>query len=127
MEHDWRNLRVNRSMFDFACELGRARRAAIVTVNPRIFSEVIAPHLRLDRLFPVIVTSWQERIADKAALCGIALERLGAPGAYATALLVDNRADCVAAFRARGGQAYQFSDDAAFARDLPGLRSQLAG
>lgn len=126
MERDWRHLRLNQRTLAFARELAGTWRAAIVTVNPRIFSEVIVPHYGLDRDFPVIVASWRERTLDKAALCGIALERLGAPGAFATALLLDNRPDNCEAFRARGGQAYRFTDDAAFARDLPALRARLA-
>lgn len=126
MEHDWQNLRVNEAAFGFARTLGRAGRAAVVTVNPDAFSRLIAPHYGIDSDFPVVVTSWEERQLDKTALCEIALARLGAQGAFATALLVDNRADNVEAFRARGGQAYLFVDDATFASDLPGLR-QRAG
>ena len=126
MVHNWRNLRVNRTAFDFAREIGRTGRAAIVTVAPHVFTEVISPHYGLDRDFRVIVTSWQERNIDKADLCEIALDRLGAAGALGTALLVDNRADNIEAFRARGGQGYLFTDDATFARDLPNLRSRLA-
>jgi FMN phosphatase YigB (HAD superfamily) len=125
MLRDWKRLRLNRKALAFAREQGAAGRAAIVTVNPRIFSEIIAPHYGLDRDFRVIVTSWQERTLDKAALCAVALERLGAPGAFATALLVDNREDNCAAFRARGGQAHRFTGDAAFARDLPVLRARI--
>lgn len=125
MEHDWRNLRLNEVVFGFARELGGAGRAAVVTVNPDAFTELIAPHYGVDRDFPVVVASWQERNNDKTALCEIALERFGAPGELATALLVDNRADNVEAFRSRGGEAYLFTDDAAFARDLPLLRARL--
>jgi FMN phosphatase YigB (HAD superfamily) len=126
MEHDWRNLRLNERTLAFARDLGRSRRAAIVTVNPDIFTTVITPHYGLDRDFPVIVTSWEERLLDKTELCALALDRLGAAGAFETALLVDNRADNVAAFRARGGQALLFEDDASFARAEPALRARLA-
>jgi RimJ/RimL family protein N-acetyltransferase len=125
MVHDWRNLRFNPTVLSFAREMGRAGRAAIVTVNAPIFTEYIATHYQLARDFPVVVTSWQERVLDKSDLCLIALERLGAKGDLAGALLVDNRADNVAAWRARGGQAYHFTDDATFARDLPALRARL--
>jgi FMN phosphatase YigB (HAD superfamily) len=126
MLHDWRNLRFNPTVLDFARQLGRAGRAAIVTVNPAIFSEFIVPYYGFDQDFRVIVTSWEERELEKATLCEIGLRRLGADGALESALLVDNRADCVDSFRARGGQAYLFKDDATFAYDLPGLRTRLA-
>jgi len=123
LEHDWRNLRWNPVVTAFARDL---ERAAIVTVNPDIFTELIAPHYELGRDFPVIVTSWEERSLDKNTLCDLALERFGAPGERAAALLVDNRADNVEAWRASGGQGYLFTDDGAFARDLPELRARLA-
>jgi len=94
-------------------------------VNPAIFTEIIVPRYELDRHFPVIVTSWQERTLDKATLCDIALGRLGAPGERASALLVDNRADNIERFRAQGGQGYLFTDDSTFARDLAGLQARL--
>ena len=115
MEHDWRNLRWNPVVTEFARSL---ERAAIVTVNPDIFTDVIAPHYELERDFAVIVTSWQERMNDKNALCDLALERLGVPGERSTALLVDNRADNLEAWRVSGGQGYLFTDDDAFARDF---------
>lgn len=125
MLHDWRNLRQNQSVLRFARELGSVGRAAIVTVNPDIFTDVIAPHLALDSDFPVIVTSWEEREMDKTALCEIALERLGAPGAVESALLIDNREDNVRDFRARGGHGYLFVDDGTFEQDGPRLEELL--
>lgn len=115
MEHDWRNLRWNPVVAEFARGL---EHAAIVTVNPDIFTDVIAAHYELDRDFAVIVTSWQERTNDKNALCDLALERLGAAGERETALLIDNRTDNVEAWRAAGGQGYVYKDDRAFARDI---------
>jgi FMN phosphatase YigB (HAD superfamily) len=123
--HNWRHLRLNDTVLAFARELGREGRAAVVTVNTDAFTDVIAPHYGLHRDFAVVVVSCLERVRDKTALCELALARLGAPGAFPTALLVDNRADNVEAFRARGGQAYLFTDDATFARDLPALRARL--
>jgi hypothetical protein len=126
MEADCARLEICETTMAFARELGRAGRAAIVTINPDVFSDHIVPAYALDRDFPVIVTSWEEKTLDKVALCEIALAALGAPDDVASALLVDNDAENVAAFEARGGQGYVFTDDATFAMDLPGLRARLA-
>ena len=87
---------------------------AIVTVNCDAFSRFVVPNYALDSAFDVIVTSWEEHTMDKTRLCEIALERLGGsdPG---EALLIDNIEANVDAWRARGGQAYLFVGDEAFA------------
>jgi phosphoglycolate phosphatase-like HAD superfamily hydrolase len=81
---------------------------AIVTINPDIFSEVVVPHYALRERFAAIVTSWEERTLSKADLCEAAMSRL--PGAVdrEACLLIDNRADNVAEWRARGGAAWLF-------------------
>ena len=98
----------------------------LVTVNPDLFSSAVVPAYRLDRVFDAIVTSWQERSLDKATLCAIALDRLGGAIAPAEALLIDNKADNVAAWRARGGRGYVFVDERTFADDLDGELADLA-
>jgi phosphoglycolate phosphatase-like HAD superfamily hydrolase len=95
---------------------------AIVTLNPDLFTRFVSPNYRLDSVFDVIVTSWQEHTRDKASLCEVALERLGG-GEPSEALLIDNIEANVDAWRARGGQAYWFRGDAAFADDAPRLLS----
>ncbi|MHC4821302.1 MAG: hypothetical protein ACYTDX_06245, partial [Planctomycetota bacterium] len=122
---DCRRLRENHTALDFARERGRRGRAAIVTVNPDLFSSTIVPAMGLDRDFPVIVTSWQERTLDKVELCRIALERLSDRPSIGTALLVDNDATNVSAFVEQGGQGYRFTTDRALARDLDHLRDRL--
>ena len=87
---------------------------AIVTVNPDLFSEVIVPLHRLDEPADAIVTSWEEGTSDKARLAEIAIERLGLDYEPPEALLIDNRQDCVDAWRAKGGSAYLFTSDEAF-------------
>lgn len=89
---------------------------AIVTVNPDLFSDVIVPLHGLDEAADVIVTSWQERTADKGRLCELALARLGIDCAPHQAVLIDNRRDCLAAWAARGGACHLFTSDEAFRR-----------
>ncbi len=94
---------------------------AIVTVNPDLFSDHVVPVHDLGRVFDVIVASWTEGTTDKPELCDIALRRLGLGGARSEALLIDNRAELVEAWRARGGAGYWFQGDGQFERDLPAL------
>jgi FMN phosphatase YigB (HAD superfamily) len=87
---------------------------AIVTVNSDVFSRFVVPNYGLDSVFDVIVTSWEEATMEKGRLCEVALEHLGGhdPG---EALLIDNIAENVDAWRALGGQGYLFTGDAEFA------------
>ena len=91
---------------------------AIVTINPDIFSEVVVPTFELRARFSAIVTSWEERTLSKADLCDIAMSRL--PGAVdrEACLLIDNRMDNVAEWRARGGAAWHFEACAGLAAYL---------
>jgi FMN phosphatase YigB (HAD superfamily) len=92
-----------------------ARPQALVTVNPDLFADIVE-HYRLDVLFDAIVVSSTEQTDDKLLLCKRALHRLDRP--ITDALLIDNLAANVAAFRDAGGHAYHFIDDATFAADL---------
>ena len=105
--------------FEHAWSTARARPLpqAIVTLNPDVFSRFVVPHYDLDKVFDVIVTSWEERTRDKARLCEIALDRLGGADP-AEALLIDNIEANAQAWHARGGRAYWFRGDADFAADL---------
>jgi hypothetical protein len=105
-----------------ACALPQA----LVTLNPDLFSTAVVPAYRLDAAFDTIVTSWQERSLEKAHLCSVALERFGGRFMPTEALLIDNKADNVAAWRARGGRGYVFVDQPTFAADLDGELADLA-
>jgi FMN phosphatase YigB (HAD superfamily) len=108
--------------YEHAWATARSRRLpqAIVTLNPDLFSSLIAPNYGLDAVFDEIVTSWEEHTLDKARLCEIALERLGGqdPG---EALLIDNIEANVDSWRSLGGQAYLFLGDDEFASDASEL------
>jgi hypothetical protein len=99
---------------------------ALVTLNPDGFSEFVVPHYRLREVFPVIVTSWEERSLDKGKLGMTALERLGGSILPREALLIDNRQDHLDAWAARGGQGYLFRGEQTFRRDLRGELRELA-
>lgn len=99
---------------------------AIVTINPDGFSDLVVPSYRLRETFNPIVTSWEERTLDKAALCLIALQRLGGSIPPSDALLVDNRSENVDAWQACGGRGYLFRGEQRFREDLGGRLSDLA-
>jgi FMN phosphatase YigB (HAD superfamily) len=106
--------------FESVMTYARVRRAngepqALVTVNPDLFVDIVE-HYDLDEIFDPIVTSCAERTSDKVALCARAVAQLDT--SIANALLIDNVAANVDAFRAAGGRAYHFIDDATFAADL---------
>lgn len=96
---------------------------AIVTVNPDIFTLFVVPAYALDTKFDSIVTSWEARSADKAELCDLANENWGSRFSREECLLIDNRFDCVEAWRRRGGTAYHFRNEI----DLADRFAELVG
>jgi hypothetical protein len=99
----------------------RRRPQALVTVNPDLFVLRIVPEYRLESIFDEVVVSSVEQTTDKVQLCEIALARLGYTGDRRGALLIDNREDLVGAWRANGGSAYLYRDDASFQTDVDEL------
>lgn len=91
---------------------------AIVTVNPDLWTETIVPLHEFDRTADVIVSSWQERTADKAILCSLALERLQLGCEPSEALLIDNKQSNLDAWAGRGGAGYLYTSDREFERDV---------
>ena len=100
---------------------------AIVTVNPDVFTRYVVPFHRLDKLFAVIVTSWQEGTVNKAALCARAVQRLGGGSKHGDALLIDNIEDNVRDWKRAGGQGYVFRGETQFVADLRSSLSELTG
>ena len=90
---------------------------AIVTVNPAVFRPFIVEHYHLHDTFEPIVISAEEHTTDKSALCEIALAQLGLTQQRHRSILIDNLEAHVAAWRARGGLAYQFLNESQFSQD----------
>jgi phosphoglycolate phosphatase-like HAD superfamily hydrolase len=99
----------------------RSTLQAIVTVNPEIFTRVVVPEYQLDRRVDLIVTSWEQGTEDKVSLCEFAITQLGITVPLTEGLLVDNRADAIDAWRAKGGVAYHFRGEKAFCEDFASL------
>ena len=97
-----------------ACPLPQA----VVTVNPRLFSEFIVPKYSVFERFEVVVTSWEERLLDKAALCSVALSRLATSIVPSAALLIDNMSENITGWEQLGGQGYLFRGPETLQADL---------
>ena len=109
------HLEFNPAVWDFAATQKRAgRKIALVTDNLDVFTQVVVPAHRLDRLFDVIVNSSDFHAIDKERLWPIAFERLGGGIGYAESLLIEDGEYEPARFRRLGGSAYQYSTESAF-------------
>ena len=115
--------RASRSITIFEEVLAYAKSSplpqAIVTVNPDMFSAVTVGRYELAEVFPVIVTSWEENTLSKAALCDIALARLGLGIQRSEALLLDNKQDNIKEWTDAGGMGYLFESEQEFMRNPP--------
>ncbi len=115
LEQGCAQVTLNPAIWRFAREQrGVGRQTALVTVNVDLFSRVTAPALRLHEVFDAVVNSADHHELDKLALCEIAFRRLDGC-AFSNSLLIDDHAENVAAFRARGGLGYHYTTDEDFA------------
>lgn len=90
---------------------------ALVTVNADVFRGLVMANYPLEAAFDAVVISAEEGTDDKAELCELALARLGCED-RSQSLLIDNLEPNVDAWRSRGGTAYWFRSDEAFASRL---------
>ena len=115
LEEGCATLRLNPVVW--ACaqrQRGRGRQTALATLNMDIFTRVVIPAHGFDRVFDVVVNSADHGVDDKLALCELALSRLEGC-TFANSLLIDDGERNVRAFCARGGMAYWYTSDEAFA------------
>jgi phosphoserine phosphatase len=110
MRERCRGLPLNAGVVEFVQTQRRlGRRAALVTVNVDLFTEIVVPDQHLDLLFDVIVNSADYGTLDKRNLWPIAFEELG--GGYATAFAIDDSLRNVRWFTELGGFAYCYTGD----------------
>ena len=116
------------SFFDESLRVVEACRLpqVLVTVNPPLFSEPLVPQYAVFKRFEMIVTSWEERVLDKAELCAVALSRLQVAIAPSAALPIDNMSDNVKQWEQRGGQGYWFRGPEVLQGDLSGALAHLS-
>jgi FMN phosphatase YigB (HAD superfamily) len=109
MRKGCQNLAFNQEVVRFV-ELQRraGRKAALVTGNMDVFTEVVAPFHHLDRAFDVIVNSADYGTDDKLALWQVAFDKIGTGVAFRNSLLIDDSEKWTRAFEAQGGTAHRY-------------------
>jgi hypothetical protein len=119
MEIGCRNLAINRAVWDFAIAQREAGRATVlVTINVEIFDTIVVPDHQLTQLFDIIVNSHNHKTTDKEILWPIAFESVSPEIGYRNSLLIEDSTSNVARFRAHGGIAHRYTDDATFRAQL---------
>ena len=88
-----------------------------MTVNADVFRDLVMANYPIEETFDAVVISAEEGTESKAELCDAAVNVLGCEDP-AQALLLDNIERNVDAWRSRGGAAYWFRGDEAFAAAL---------
>ena len=115
MEAGCRRLAFNRAVLDFAlAQRPAGRKTALVTGNMDVFNSVVVPAHGLDRVFDVILNTYDYGELDKRVLWPIAFKRLGPGIGYANSLLIEDSPNAVEQFRAAGGYAYRYRGDESF-------------
>lgn len=109
------HLQLNPAIWRFAqAQRAQGRRTVLATVNMDVFTRVVAPAHGFDRVFDVVVNSADYGTEDKNALCEIAFGQLD-DCTFENSLIIDDMHKYLDAFRARGGMAYRYTTDEAFA------------
>jgi len=112
------NLKLNPAIWQFAqSQKHEGRKTALATINMDVFTEVVVPCHGFDKVFDVVVSSSDYGLNTKIELCEIVFSKLDGY-TYENSLLIDDSPKSVEPFRCRGGLAYQYTTDEAFARDF---------
>jgi hypothetical protein len=115
MEQGCMNMRFNAAVWAFArAQRAQNRKTALVTANMDVFTKVVVPAHQLDTVFDVILNTADYGELRKEILWDHAFRLLGDNHGYPTSLLIEDGPKEPALFRARGGAAYQYTDDPAF-------------
>jgi FMN phosphatase YigB (HAD superfamily) len=118
-----RRLKENQAVIEFVRKLKQAEiPIALVTVNFDIFNEVIVPEHGYDALFDTIVNSCDYGETDKLKLWPIAFQELGRGLGYRNTLLIEDGKKEPDLFRDAGGQAIEYTGDAAFTAEISKFR-----
>ena len=115
MKKGCQNLSFNKAVLSFALQVRqKCIPTAIVTRNMDVFSDVVVPSHRLDRIFDAILNSSEYAELDKEILWLNAFEQLGTEINYKNSLLLDDESKNINKFRANGGFAYHYHNDPEF-------------
>jgi len=117
MEEGCRELAFNPAVWILALKQKLAgRQIALVTANMDVFTKVVVPAHKLDRIFDVIVNSADFHEIRKEFLWPIAFDQLDDGIGYTNSLLIEDGESEAVRFRQLGGLAYQYSTDKAFSK-----------
>jgi FMN phosphatase YigB (HAD superfamily) len=107
-------MKVNAALIRFAEKLKQKDvKIALVTNNMDVFSEITVPVKQLDKTFLIIINSFEYGLMkqdENGRLFDIALDRLGL-NSFKGVLLIDDTPTYCEIFKAKGGQAYQYSNE----------------
>lgn len=117
MEENCRNLMVFDKVFEWAKEISKTKKTAVVTINSDIFTDVIVEAYSLNKYFSVIVNSCHYKTMDKNLVCKIALEKLGQVRIERALLIDDSKSNCEEFIQA-GGNSYFFKNEDQFLADF---------
>jgi len=108
-----RRMQVNTTLIQWAETLkNQGVKVALVTNNMDVFNEITIPDKKLDKTFPVIVNSCDYGLMkqdENGKLFDIALQKLGLT-TFRDVWLIDDSAGYCDIFKAKGGEAYQYSN-----------------
>jgi FMN phosphatase YigB (HAD superfamily) len=117
LEESVRLMQVNHVLIELAEKLKRSGiKVALVTNNMDIFNDITVPEKGLDKVFPVIVNSFDCKLMkhdEDGRIFDIAREKLGLPD-FKDILLFDDTQTYCEIFRKKGGQAFQYENQEAF-------------
>ncbi len=117
MEEGCKELAFNPEVWLFALRQRLSgRKIALVTDNMDVFTNVVVPAHKLDRIFDVVVNSADHHEIDKKVLWPIAFEKLGDGIGYENSLLIEDGEKEPAMFRLLGGYAHQYKDEKSFSK-----------
>lgn len=104
----------NSAVYDYAVSLRQSGiKTALVTLNMDVFSAVVVPEHKLDKIFDIVVNSADIKTLKKDELWELSFERLGG-FRYTDSLLIDDATNWCETFQRRGGVAYQYEHESAF-------------
>ena len=108
-----RQMKINAAVIEFAKALQQKNvKTALVTGNMDIFNEITVPEKQLDKIFPVIVNSYDYKllkIDDNGRLFDIALKKLGLASYEGVSLIDDSFTHCQI-FHEKGGEFFHYTN-----------------
>ena len=120
------NLAFNQAVWDFAvAQKEEGRKTALVTANMDVFSTIVVPAHNLEKVFDIILNTFDYKELRKERLWPVAFERLDAEIGYHNSLLIEDGEQEPTKFRELGGWAYQYHNDEQFEAWLKAVKKPI--